>query len=177
VQDVSLASYSIMIALNNVQTADVLKGALMQMRVKRVTSVVDNRDAVSQMQDHHYSMILIEEGFPELGAADFCRFLRLTNAPMAVAPIVYGIHRAEKERVLAGRDSGASKIVLLPLSTKALIEALKASVREMRPIIQTSAYNGPDRRLAKISSYKGPERRKGQFGVVSVEEQRKILAG
>jgi len=172
-----LQSFSVMLALSNTQTAEVLKTALMQQRMRRVSSAADNRDAVSQMQDYHYNMIVIEEGFPELGAADFCRFLRLTNTPMAVAPIIYGIRRAEKERVLAGRDAGASKIVLMPFSGHSLVGTLQAAVKEMRPFIQTTSFNGPDRRITKGSVYQGPDRRKGQFGWMSVKDQKRILAG
>ncbi|MBL4788588.1 MAG: hypothetical protein JKY60_05900 [Kordiimonadaceae bacterium] len=170
-----LQSFSVMLALSNAQTAEALKGVLMQNRVRRVASARDNQDAVSQMMDHHYNMIVIEEGFPHLGAADFCRFLRLTNTPMAVAPIIYGIRLAEKKRVLAGRDCGASKIVLMPLSAGTLVGTLQAAVREMRPFIQTTGYNGPDRRITKAKGYKGPNRRKGQHGFMSVKEQQRIL--
>lgn len=173
----SLQSFSVMLALNNVQTAEALKAVLMQQKMQRVASAVDNRDAVNQLQDHHFNMIVIEEGFPELGAADFCRFLRLTDTVMAVAPIIYGIKRAEKERVLAGRDAGASKIVLMPLSANALVGTLQAAIREIRPFIQVSSYRGPDRRITKTGSYQGPERRKGQYGWISVNDQKRILAG
>jgi two-component system, chemotaxis family, chemotaxis protein CheY len=177
VQPNLLQSFSVMLALANHQTAEALKGVLMQQRMRRVSSAVDNRDAVSQMQEHHYNMIVIEEGFPDLGAADFCRFLRLTNTTLSVAPIIYGIRQAEKERVLAARDAGASKIVLMPLSAKSLVGTLQAAVREIRPFIQTTGFNGPDRRITKAQGYQGPERRKGQYGLLSVEAQNRVLAG
>lgn len=166
-----------MLALANVQTAEVLKSALMQQRMRLVSSAVNNRDAVSQMQDNHYNLIVIEEDFPELGAADFCRFLRLTNTSMAVAPVIYGIKNAEKKNVLAARDAGASKIVRTPFSASSLIDTLEATVREARPFIQTSSFNGPDRRIAHSGPYSGIERRKGQHGWMSVEEQKRILEG
>lgn len=172
-----LQSFSVMLAMANPQTAEALKASLKQHRMRRVSSADSNRDAVEQMQDHHYNMIVIEEGFPDLGAADFCRFLRLTNTPMAIAPIIYGIRQADRERVLAGRDAGASKIVLMPFSAQSLLGTLQAAVRELRPFIQTSSYNGPDRRITKAGVYQGPERRKGQHGWMSVQEQMRILAG
>ena len=172
-----LQSFSVMLALSNSQTAEALKGVLMRHRIRRVSSAENNQDALSQMQDYNYNMIVIEEGFPDLGAADFCRFLRLTNTALAVAPIIYGIRSAEKERVLAGRDAGASKIVLMPFSASSLVGTLQAAVREMRPFIQTSSFNGPDRRITKTGGYTGPDRRKGQHGWMTVEEQNRILGG
>ncbi len=172
-----LQSFSVMLALSNEQTAEAMKAVLMQQRMRRVSSALDNRDAVSQMQDHHYNMIIIEEGFPDLGAADFCRFLRLTNTVMSVAPIIYGIHAADKTRVLAGRDAGASKIVLMPLTGNSLLGTLQAAVREIRPFIQTPSFNGPDRRITKSKPYNGPERRKEQQGLMTVNQQKHILAG
>lgn len=172
-----LRPFSVMLALTNVQTAETLKAVLMQQGMRRVASAENNRDAVSQMQEQHYNMIVIEENFPALGGADFCRFLRLTNTPMAVAPIVYGIRHADKESVFAARDAGASKIVLMPFSAKSLVGTLQAAVREIRPFVQTSSFNGPDRRITKKNTYSGPERRKGQHGWVSVDKQKRILAG
>ncbi|MEX0297541.1 MAG: two-component system response regulator [Kordiimonas sp.] len=170
-----LNNLSIMLALSHMQAADGLKSVLMQQKIRKVFFAANNREAVSQLQEQSYNMILIEEGFPELGGADFCRFLRMTDGPMAVAPIIYGIVSAEKERVFAARDAGASKIVLMPLSPKVLLQTIQAAIKEMRPIIQTNSYRGPDRRITGQKPFHGADKRKAQYGLISVAEQKRII--
>ena len=174
-QSTDLNNLSIMLALSHAQTSDGLKSVLMQQKLKRVFVASNNQEAVSQLGEQAYNMILIEEGFPELGGADFCRFLRMTDGPMAVAPIIYGIISPEKGRVLAARDAGASKIVIMPLSPKKLLQTIHAAIKEMRPIIQTTAYRGPDRRMMGPKPFHGPDKRKIQKGLVSVAEQKRII--
>ena len=174
-QDADLKSLSMMLAMSNVQAAAGLKSVLMQLQVDKVFTAGNNQEAVSQLGDQFYNMILIEEGFPDLGGADFCRFLRMIDGAPSVAPIIYGIKFAEKQRVLAARDAGASKIVLMPLSPKVLVATIQATIREIRPFVQTIAFRGPDRRITGDRPFHGMDRRKVQMGLVSVNKQKKLL--
>lgn len=164
-----------MLALSHPTAGDGFKSVLMQKGIKRVFVASNNQEAVSQLNEQSYNMILIEEGFPELGGADFCRFLRMTAGPISVAPIVYGIISAEKERVFTARDSGASKIVLMPLSPNKLIATIEAAIREMRPFIQTTSFRGPDRRITGQKPFHGPDKRKAQQGWMDVADLKRML--
>ena len=170
-----LHSLSIILAVSNLQVAEGLKSALVQSHVARVYAAADNQQAVSQLGQQSYNMIFIEEGFPSLGGADFCRFLRMTDGPLAIAPIIYGIIRAEKSRILAARDAGASKIVLMPLSPAILITTVQAAIKERRPFVQTMGYRGPDRRITGNNPFFGPEKRVEQQGWVSLAAQNRQL--
>jgi len=173
--EVSLNNLSIMLALSHMQAAESLKSVLLQQKVRRVFFAANNREATSQLNEQSYNMIFIEEGFPELGGADFCRFLRMTDGPMAFAPIIYGIVSADKQRVFAARDAGASKIILMPLSPKSLLTSIQAAIKEFRPMVQTTSYRGPDRRISGQKPFHGPDKRKAQKGLVSVAEQKRVL--
>ncbi|MBL4837171.1 MAG: response regulator [Kordiimonadaceae bacterium] len=174
-QSTDLQSLSIILAMSNLQVAEGLKSALVQSQVARVFAATDNQQAVTQLGRQFYNMILIEEGFPNLGGADFCRFLRMTDGPLAVAPIIYGIIRAEKARIFAARDAGASKIVLMPLSPTILLATVQATIKERRPFVQTFGYRGPDRRTTGNHPFFGPEKRVEQQGWVSLEAQNRHL--
>lgn len=175
--EVNFGGLQIMVALANQQAAEGIRDVLMQKRVGGVFVPADNREAVNKLQDTFFNMVIIEEDFPELGGIDFCRFLRLTNTPIAVAPIIYGIHEPSREAVLQARDAGASKIALMPFSGASLIKAVQDALREARPIIQTTSYNGPCRRLRVDPGFRGPERRKTQAKIISTDIQQKILKG
>ena len=103
--DTRLEKLHILLALGNLQAADSLKNILMRQRVGGVFAPTDNRDAVEQMQTRAYNMVVVDEAFPTLGGIDFCRFLRLTTTPMAVAPIIIGLHNPDQQSVLQARDA------------------------------------------------------------------------
>lgn len=170
-----LKNLSLMLALSHPQAGEGFKSVLMQRQIKKIFVAASNREAVSQLNEQSYNMILIEEGFPELGGADFCRFLRMTSGSISLAPIIYGIISADRQRVFAARDAGASKIVLMPLSPNKLIQTIEATIKEMRPFVQTTAYTGPDRRTTGQKPFHGPEKRKAQQGWIPVADQKRVL--
>ncbi len=165
-----------MLALENTQAAASLKDILLRQQVG-VFAAENNRFAVEQMLDHAYNLIVIDENFPDLGGIDFCRFLRLTNGPMAVAPIIFGLHEPNQKKVIAARDAGATKIAVMPFSGASLIKAIETAVMDQRAIIQDTAYNGPDRRLRNTLPPGGLDRRKKAPVMIGRTQQMKILRG
>lgn len=165
----------ILLALKNDQAADSLKDVLMRHRVGSVIAPRNNREAVEQMQARSFNAIIIGEDFPALGGLDFCRFLRLTNTPMAVAPIIFGVHAPDQQRVLQARDVGATKIAVMPFSGASLMKAIDAAVADPRAIVQCTAYNGPDRRVRQAPLPGGRERRQQKPKLIPHAVWRKIL--
>lgn len=167
----------ILLALGNEQASESLKDVLMRSRVGGVFAPKDNRDAVEQMQTRSYNLIIIAEDFPDLGGVDFCRFLRLTNTPMAVAPIIFGLHAPDQKTVLQARDAGATKIAVMPFSGASLMKAIEDAVADARAIVQCTAYNGPDRRVRNVPPPGGVDRRKQTPDIISDAKKRRILGG
>ncbi|MFC4348947.1 response regulator [Kordiimonas lipolytica] len=163
-------------ALGNAQAAASLKDILLRRRVG-VFTPANNRDAVEMMLDHSYNMLVIDEHFPDLGGIDFCRFLRLTNSPMAVAPVIFGIHEPNQKKVIAARDAGATKIAVMPFSGASLIKAMEDAANDPRPIIQDTSYNGPDRRTRSVPPPGGVDRRSKTPTSIDRATQMKILRG
>jgi len=165
-----------MLALGNDQAAASLKDMMLRQRVG-VATPVNNRDAVEMMLDHTYNMLVIDEHFPDLGGIDFCRFIRLTSSPMAVAPIIFGIHEPNQKKVIAARDAGATKIAVMPFSFTTLMKSIEAAATDERPIVQHTSYNGPDRRTRSAHVPGGIERRKADPTTVDRATQLRILKG
>lgn len=168
---------SILLALSNGQAAEAFKPILRSNGVGKAIAVDSNYDALAKLKEQNFNMIVIDDRFPELGGFDFCRFLRLTNVAVSVAPIILGLHNPNQETVLQARDAGATKIVAMPLTGQSLIKAVSSTLNEIKPIVQDSSYNGPDRRRAGTKPYAGPERRKDQSKIISVDQQRKVMFG
>lgn len=164
----------VLLALKNTQAAESLKDILMRQQIS-VFAAANNRDAVEKMLDHSYNLIVIDEYFPDLGGIDFCRFLRLTNSPMAVAPIIFGLYEPDQKKVLQARDAGATKLVVMPFSAASLMKAIEAAAMDPRAIVQHTSYNGPDRRTRKVPPPGGIERRKTSPTLIDRATQHRIL--
>ena len=167
----------ILLALGNAQASESLKDVLMRYRVGGVFAPKNNRDAVEQMQSRSYNLLIIAEDFPDLGGVDFCRFLRLTNTPMAVAPIIFGLHAPDQKSVLQARDAGATKIAVMPFSGASLLKAIEDAVADTRAIVQCTAYNGPDRRVRTMPPPGGVDRRRAVPEIITDAMKRRILGG
>jgi len=166
----------VLLALANEQAASSLKDVLLRNQYG-VFSAANNREAVEHMQTHVYNILVIDEDFPDLGGVDFCRFLRLTSTPMAVAPIVFGIHEPNQQKVIQARDAGATKIAVMPFSGASLVKAIEAAAADPRAIVQHTSYNGPDRRTRDGRPPGSIERRRQQSAKISRVQQIKILKG
>ncbi len=175
--DDMFAKLSILLALSNSQTAEAFKPILRSKGVGRAVAVTSNIDALAILKEMNFNMLVVDDGFPNLGGYDFCRFIRLTNVDVSVAPIILGIHGPDQQSVLKARDAGASKIVAMPLTGQSLIKAVSSTLSEMKPIVQTSSYNGPDRRRQAGKPWAKAERRKIQSKLITLDKQRRVMFG
>lgn len=168
---------SVLLALSNGQAAEAFKPILRSNGIGRAIAVDSNYDALAILKEMNFNMIVIDDRFPELGGFDFCRFIRLTSIDVSIVPIIMGLHVPDQQSVLRARDAGASKIVAMPLTGQNLIKAVSSTIAEMKPIVQTSSYNGPDRRRPAAKPWTKPERRIEQTKLISLAQQRKAMFG
>lgn len=173
----TFAKLSILLALSNGQAAEAFKPILRSNGVGRVVAVHSNIDALTTLKEMNFNMLVVDDRFPDLGGYDFCRFIRLTNTNVSISPIILGIHGPDQQSVLKARDVGASKIVAMPLNGQSLIKAVSSTLTELKPIIQTSAYNGPDRRRPAGKPWAKTERRGVQTKLISLAQQQQAMFG
>lgn len=140
-------------------------------------AVNSNVEALAVLNELNFNMLVVDDRFPDLGGFDFCRFIRLTNIDVSVAPIILGIHGPDQQSVLKARDVGASKIVAMPLTGQSMIKAVSSALSEMKPIVHTSNYNGPDRRRQRAKPWAKAERRKIQTRLITLDKQRRVMFG
>ncbi|WP_262694205.1 response regulator [Kordiimonas aquimaris] len=168
---------SVLLALSNAQAAEAFKPILLANGVKSAISTESNNDALQRLGEGAFNMIVVDENFPTLGGYDFCRFLRLTNLSASISPIIFGLYNPDQQSVMKARDMGASKIVAMPLTGLSLITAVASTLKELKPIVQNTAYNGPDRRRPNTPPYQKTDRRKANANMVSIAQQRKVILG
>lgn len=169
-----MGNLRVMLALNNADAG--LKDILLREKIG-VFVAKNNSDAVEKMLTTAYNVIVIDENFPDLGGIDFCRFLRLTDSPMAVAPIVFGIRAPDRQKVVQARDAGATKIVVMPFTGASILKAIDDAANDIRPIVQHTSFRGPDRRMRRLPPKGGVDRRQMQAETIDRAKQLKILRG
>jgi len=166
----------VLIAMDNGQAALGARAVFKEQKVATVQVAEGKQDALQKMQATAFNLLLIEDTFSDLGGIDFVRFVRMTNSPVSVAPIIFAMKDPKKETVIQARDAGVNKMVIMPFTTAGLLKNLAEIMLHPRPFVRVTGYSGPCRRL-QSRSHKGPERRREMEGQLSVEKQQKLFKG
>ncbi|SDD82634.1 MULTISPECIES: response regulator [Kordiimonas] len=166
----------VLIAMANGQAAVGARAVFKEQGAAVFQIAENNRDAMEKMNVEQFNLLLVEDTFPDIGGIDFCRFIRMMNAPISVAPIIYAMKDPDRESVNQARNAGVTKMVVMPFTTASLIKNLDDILLRPKPFIRVTGYYGPDRRVGG-GDYSGPERRKKQQGVFAVANQKKVFKG
>lgn len=166
----------VMIAMANGQAAIGARAVFKEQGADTFIVAENNRDAMEKMKVYPFNLLLVEDSFPDIGGIDFVRFIRMMNAPISVAPIIYAMKEPSRESVQQARNAGVTKMVVMPFTTASLVKNLEDILTRPKSFIRVTGYYGPDRRNGG-DGYKGPERRKAQKGVFPVANQRKVFKG
>ena len=166
----------VLVAMDNGQAALGARTVFKEQKVATVQVAEGKQDALNKMQAVAFNLLLIEDSFSDLGGVDFVRFVRMTNSPMSVAPIIFAMKEPNKQTVMEARDAGVNKMVIMPFTTASLLKNLADIMLNPRPFVRVTGYSGPCRRL-QAKAIPGPDRRKTDEGQLSVEKQEKLFKG
>jgi len=166
----------VLIAMANDQAAKGARAVFKEQAAEIFQIAEGKRDALEKMQTTAFNLLLVEDTFSDLGGVDFVRFVRMTNGPMSVAPVIFALKEPNRDSVLEARNAGVNKMVVMPFTAAGLLKNLADIMLNPRPFIRITGYDGPCRRLQK-AAHAGPERRKVQDGALSVEKQQKLFRG
>lgn len=162
-----------LVALSNKQLGETLWHYLKEFGAGMVQLVSRPEDAVRRMHDFSFTHFFIDYDFGENGGADFARFVRLCDGPVAEASIVLIMPQPSAAKVFTARDAGVNEILGLPLTAKQLDTRLKHLAAHPKPFVRASSYIGPCRRREVMSVYHGVERR--DHGGMHRQNARKTL--
>jgi DNA-binding response OmpR family regulator len=88
-----------------------------------VTTAVDGRDALDQMQQANPDIIVLDGMMPELGGLEVLQTLK-SDAATSTIPVVLMTARAEEDDIARGLDLGASEYLVKPFPPKDLIDII-----------------------------------------------------
>lgn len=166
----------VLIAMANGQAAIGARAVFKEQGASSFIVVENNREAMERLRAETFNLLLIEDTFPDIGGIDFSRFIRMMNAPVSVAPIIYAMKDPSRETVLEARNAGVNKMIVMPFTTASLVKNLEDILLRPKPFVRVTGYYGPDRRVGG-GDYSGPERRKSQQGLFPVANLKKVFKG
>ena len=172
----SKSDLRVLIALANGQAAKGARAIFKEQGAEHYKVADGKQSALELMQHHSFNLLLVEDTFSDLGGVDFIRFVRMTNAPVSVAPIILAMKNPERSTVVEARDAGVNKMIVMPFTRASLLKNLKDIILNPKPFVRITGYSGPCRRQ-QAQPLKGPERRKGQEGALSIEKQQQLFKG
>ena len=170
------ADLRVLIGMANGQAAEGARAVFKEQGAEIFQIAEGKQDALSKMQTTAFNLLLVEDTFSDLGGIDFVRFLRMTNSPISVAPVIFALKEPNRDSVLQARNAGVNKMIVMPFTTASLLKNLAEIMLHPRDFVRVTGYAGPCRRL-QTAAHKGLERRKTQEGALSVEKQQKIFKG
>ena len=136
-----------------------LRTVLTAAGIHRIVLIDHPRRALDLLCDEPFDAVFVEdatlvEDTPFALAAR--RHPRLRNPLIPIFAVYNGARRSDVEK---SRDQGVTDVICRPISTKTIIEKLKAALCVPRPFIAAPSFFGPDRR-AKDRPWRGSDRRR-----------------
>ncbi len=91
----------------------------------RVTAVADGRQALEEVADHRFDLILLDLMLPSLDGFEVCRTIRRDSQ----VPIVMLTARSDTADVVAGLELGADDYLTKPFQAAELLARIRAALR------------------------------------------------
>lgn len=139
-----------------------LRTTLAALRIEDVRFALGSEEALEMMQLRLPDLLIIELALSAENGAAFIQWLRRDDdSPDQYLPIIALSAYAERIRVAAARDAGATEILAKPVSAPRLRDCLVEMTENARPFIKAAGYVGPDRRR-RARTFEGENRRAGE---------------
>lgn len=135
-----------LVVVENLPMFTIIRQVLQGLGIRNVVHGRNVKVSLETLMTQPIDLVIIDDLMP----VDGVKFLNLLRKgsqklPHAV-PVMFVTARAERERILAARDAGASEIMLKPFTALQLRARLETTVQKPREFVESSAYVGPDRR-------------------------------
>lgn len=147
--------------------ADLMSAMLKEFNVGKILSVCKIEEAqrlittynVDTPQGQHIDMIMTDLFPPRNEGLALMKWVREhTKDSIKFVPVLFCTAHTSMRVVTAGRDTGATEILMKPVSAEKLAHRLLHIIDNPRPFVKAPSFFGPDRRR-KSHSFNGDERR------------------
>ncbi|HYP12533.1 MAG TPA: response regulator, partial [Bryobacteraceae bacterium] len=82
-------------------------------------------DALTQLREHHFDLVLLDMNMPGMGGLEACRAMRASSD---AAIVMLTVRNTEQDKV-AALDAGADDYVTKPFSTPELLARIRSNLR------------------------------------------------
>ena len=160
----SLEKVRFLIVDDNVHMLNIVKTILRGFGAVHVLESKDAADAFHRLRHDAIDIIILDYVMGEDDGVAFLRKLRTSqDSPAPFTPVIMLTVHAERTRVEAARDAGATEFCTKPVTAAELLRKVAAVVDRPRAFIRAKTYFGPDRRRHDDPGFKGPERRRDRI--------------
>ncbi len=147
--------------------ADLMTSMLREFNVGKIIttcSVQDAKEAVNLRNinappSNHIDIVITDLLPPQEDGLKFMEWLRTHDEEsVRFLPILFCSAHANMRIVLSGRDTGATEVMVKPLTAEKLAHRLLHIIDKPRPYIKAPSFFGPDRRRQMTSEQKTERR-------------------
>lgn len=160
----SLEKVRFLIVDDNGHMLNIVKTILRGFGALHVLESKDVGDAFHRLRHDAIDIVILDYAMGEEDGVAFLRRLRTgEDSPAPFTPVIMLTAHAERARVEAARDAGATEFCTKPITAAELLRKVAAVIDRPRAFIRAKSYFGPDRRRHDDPKFQGPERRKDRI--------------
>lgn len=149
----------VLIVDDNPHMLNIVKTILRGFGVNRVREARDGQRALEILADEEIDLMVVDYQMGDMDGVELIRRIRSEdNARRRFMPIIMLTAHAERSRVLAARDAGATEFCCKPVTAQDLWRKIYECACNPRPFVRVNEYFGPCRRR-KQAGFPGLERR------------------
>jgi CheY-like chemotaxis protein len=161
---ISLDKVRFLLVDDNVHMLNIVKTLLRGFGATKVFEARESAHALQRLREDGIDIMILDYMLGEEDGVEFLRRLRRDpGSPAPFVPVIMLTAHADRGRVEAARDAGASEFCTKPVTAAEMMRKVAAVIDHPRPFVRTEAYVGPDRRRRDDPEFEGPERRKDRL--------------
>jgi two-component system chemotaxis response regulator CheY len=146
---------------DNAHMVGIVKTILKGFGAEHVFDARDTAEAMQRLKNEAIDIIILDYQLGEEDGVAFLHRLRTSSeSPAPFMPVIMLTAHADKVRVEAARDAGATEFCAKPVNAAEMLRKVAAVIDRPRPFVRTEGYFGPDRRRRADPDHSGPNRRK-----------------
>lgn len=141
-----LGHLNVVVLDSDITAAQLIRKALSTLGITQTYLTKDSREAVDIIKQRQIDLLITEwDSRPDSGL-DVTRYLRSTDSPNRMLPIIMLTSRTGPEDMNLARNTGVNEYVMKPFSVRVMMERITGIVDFPKSFIVARGYVGPDRR-------------------------------
>jgi CheY-like chemotaxis protein len=155
-----LSKLTFLVVDDNAHMLKIVRTLLNGFGIHKIHEAMSGQDALEILRCESIDIAILDFQMEGMDGVELIKYMRDENRmENPFIPIIMLSAYAEKTRVFAARDAGATEFCAKPITATDLFRKIGAVIDRARPFVRTKVFFGPDRRRHDPDKYKGPERR------------------